>query len=266
MRKIAVVKFGTQVLAVNGQEFNYGAIKRFAHEIAAVKAAGWQVVVVTSGAMLVGRQQLRNPNVNRSFWPEGIEKTSIPHRQVLSCFGQAELTRSWQRSFEEYGYPGAQFLYTNDHFADEANRDMVRDQIELCINLEGVPLCNENDGETAAEVGKRFTDNDQLARLVAVTLGAARLVLLTTVDGYFADGQLVKKLTGQESWCPDESFANGGFEVSRGGMESKLENAHLAMMAGVDSYIANGFLEDVITGILLHGKNPGTFGPGRKAV
>lgn len=263
-REISVVKFGTGVLSTTEGGLNYGIINRFAGEISRVVKTGQRVAIVSSGAMLAGRQKIQQSISCGGVWPESRDEETVDHLQVLSCFGQAELIRAWNRAFESYGYPCAQVLLTNRHFSGEEYRRNLRSKIEICLNAGGIPVFNENDWETAAEIANGFSDNDELARLTAIAAEARRLILLSVVDGYFAGGKLLKLLTGEEIFEELGGSSSALAIPSRGGGKSKLVNSHLAMAVGIDVYIANGKTDGVITDILLHGKNPGTFGRGRK--
>lgn len=257
-RKLGVIKCGTGLLASPDGSLNLAMISSLACQIAQVLDTGlWQVIIVSSGAMLAGRAQVKLPKVR---WEFDVEQ--VAHRQILSGLGQGELIRSWNRGFEPYGYPCEQVLLTNEHFSVPEYLKNLREKLKICLQANLIPVCNEHDWETKAEVGNGFTDNDQLGYLLAREMRADLLAFLCTAPGLMLEGRLVELLT-PETICV-EDLAQQGFDISRGGMSNKTECGKLAQMAGSDVHIVDGRTDDVIVDILLSGARPGTFGRGRK--
>lgn len=256
-RKLAVVKCGTGLLATPDGLLSLERISDIARQVATVIDDGrWKVIIVTSGAMLAGQQQAKMSKVRGEF-----DVSQVAHRQILCGLGQGELIRSWNRGFEPYGYPCEQVLLTNRHFADPVYLRDLQGKLGFCIETNLVPVCNEHDWETDAEVGNGFTDNDELAYLLSREMRADLLAFLCTVPGLMHGDQLVRTLA-EDTVCHEDPAM--GFDINRGGMNSKTGYGKLAQLAGSDVHIVDGRLRDVIIDILLHGARPGTFGPGRK--
>jgi glutamate 5-kinase len=264
-QKIAVVKVGTGVLADDElRGLDSANLVRITKQIGAVlDKKKCKVVVVSSGAMLIGRQHLFQQKLSWA-WPEIISE-GVYEKQLLCGVGQPHLATLWHHCMSKYGYPCAQILLNNEDFERENYRLNLRQKILDYLALGVVPVLNEDDVKTDVELKNSFSDNDQAAVLVAMAIEADDLIFLTLEEGLLEEGELVSELVGNEVCQEIQPYMVGDFPIiSRGGMTGKLKRCHEGMGAGINVYIANGRNDEVITDILLHGKNPGTFGRGRK--
>jgi glutamate 5-kinase len=217
----------------------------FAADAQRLKARGQDFVLVSSGAVAIGRQRLGM----------GDRALSLPEKQAAAAAGQALLMAAWQEVFAPHGLTVAQLLLTAED--TEARRRFLNARATLKTLLElGVPpVVNEND--TVATEELRYGDNDRLAARVAQMAGADLLVLLSDVDGlYTADPRLrpdAKRIDRIESIGPEfEAMAGGpnlGRKVGSGGMATKLMAARTAAAAGCGTLIALGRREAPLAAI-----------------
>lgn len=241
MKQLAVVKIGTSSLTDEAGAVNETAVVKLGGEVATVRALGWDVVVVSSGAVAAGVAAL------------GLDSrpTDIQTLQALSAAGQPRLMRSWDAAFAPHGIVPAQALLVPQDFVDRRQYLHARRTLTRLLELGAVPVINENDAIASDEV--RYGDNDRLAALVAHTLAAAVLVLLTDADGLFTDdprtnatAQLIEHVALND---PLLSIAagRGGSGRGSGGMASKLDAARIASWSGVPTVIANARQPAVFT-------------------
>ena len=233
--KRIVVKVGSALLV--GQE---GAdrhwLAAFAADVARLRARGQQVLVVSSGAVALGRRRLSLPK----------RALSLPEKQAAAAAGQSALMRAWEEALEPHGAAVAQVLLTRDDTEVRRRWLNARATVETLLGLGVVPVVNENDTVVTEEI--RYGDNDRLAARVAQMIGADLLVLLSDVDGlYTADPRRdptaehlprVAHLTPQIEAMA--GGANAGAGVGTGGMTTKLAAARIASAAGCATVITLG--------------------------
>jgi glutamate 5-kinase len=232
-----VVKVGS-ALVVDAQA---GAPDRawlaaFAADAARLRARGQQVLVVSSGAVALGRRRL---GLSR-------RKLTLPEKQAAAAAGQSLLMRAWEEAFEPHGLAVAQVLMTRDD--TEVRRRWLngRATIETLLSLGVVPVVNENDTVVTEEI--RYGDNDRLAARVAQMIAADALVLLSDIDGlYTADPRRDPSATrleriGEITPAIDAMAggANAGAGVGTGGMATKIAAARIARAAGCATIITLG--------------------------
>jgi glutamate 5-kinase len=223
-----VIKFGSGLVVDDALEVRRDALEARAREIAALRAAGERICVVSSGAIALGLPLLglaRRP-------------AAMPKLQAASALGQPRLHAAWAGALAAHGLEAAQVLLTGDDVDRRTSYVNVRNTLAELLELGVVPVVNENDATATDEIS--FGDNDALAAHVAVLLHARLLVLLTEVEGV---------LTGPpgegSELVPDGRDVAGaafgaGSELGRGGMESKVRAAEIAAAAGVTTVIAGG--------------------------
>jgi len=248
-----VIKFGTSLVTASGGDVNAERIGPLVDSIAALKNAGRQVVLVSSGAVGLGAGRL------------GLHESRLKDvvvRQACAAVGQSLLMHAYEQLFRKHDVKIAQVLLTEDDFTNFSRYTNLRRTMEKLLKLGVLPIINENDTVSTAELeydqdsavsGREgvFGDNDRLGALVTSKLEANALILLTNVDGLFlrkprnsrngpneeeaAPIPLVEEIT-------DELKANaeGPSVGGRGGMLTKLEAAQIAMQAGGVAVIANG--------------------------
>lgn len=230
-----VVKVGSALLVDRETgALDRGWLKGLCEDIAALKQAGTDVILVSSGAVALGRQALHLKS--------GALK--LEESQAAAAVGQVNLAHAYAQSFAELGIVAAQILLTLDDSEERRRYLNARATVGTLLGLGSVPVINENDTVATAEI--RFGDNDRLAARVASMMGADRLVLLSDVDGlYTADPTRdanaqhiadVKAITPEIEAMAGESVSG----VGRGGMASKLIAARIATGAGADVLIAKG--------------------------
>lgn len=231
-----IVKIGSALL-VDAQ----GGVRRdwlagIAADIAARRAEGQQVAVVSSGAIALGARRLELAKGGRA---------SLEDAQAAAATGQIALSQVWAEVLGAHGLTAAQMLVTLDDLEDRRRYLNASATLDRLLSLGVVPIINENDSVATTEI--RFGDNDRLAARVAQAAGAQGVALLSDVDGlYDADpganpqARLIERVETIDETIL--SFAGGGSSsgMGSGGMRSKLEAARIATAAGIALVIANG--------------------------
>jgi glutamate 5-kinase len=229
-----VVKVGSALLAGPDGGVRGAWLDGLARDIAALRARGQQVAVVTSGAVALGRRRLRLP-------PQ--RPLRLEEKQAAAAAGQIVLARAWQESLARVGLETAQVLVTLEDTEARRRYLNARATVDTLLRLGVVPVVNENDTVATSEI--RFGDNDRLSARVAVMASAETLVLLSDVDGlYTADPrkEAAEHLPLVEAITPEiEAMAGGaGSAVGTGGMASKLVAARMATASGCAVLLARG--------------------------
>ncbi len=228
-----VVKIGSGVLSAGQEGLDLPTIGRLAREIAALSRSGRQAIVVSSGAILAGRQML------------GLKSrpSTTQFKQAAAAVGQSRLMRAWEAAFARQGKMVAQVLLTREDLRHRERYLNARNTIFTLLRLGAVPIINEND--TVANDEIKFGDNDVLSALVAGLCDSELLVLLTDQDGlYTADPRVepaARLIPVMEEGGTAAKLGRSGPSGSGGGMESKVRAARMASSAGVTAIIANGF-------------------------
>ncbi|MCB2213932.1 glutamate 5-kinase [bacterium] len=249
-----VVKVGTSTLTDGGQGLCLARMVDLARQLTALRTAGIQVVLVSSGGIAAGREAMAQPDLPRF----------LPAKQLLAAVGQPRLMAIYTQLFTLYEQQIAQVLLTREDLTDRRRYLNARNTLEALLDYGIIPIINENDTIATEEI--RFGDNDNLSALIANVLEADLLLLLTDQEGVFwedptrnPDAELVR-LVGAEAIPPELLAAatesrNG---LGTGGMASKLSAAELARHSGAKVVIANGATDRVIPRIVLDGEALGT--------
>jgi glutamate 5-kinase len=257
--KRVVIKIGTNTLAKDGG-IDAGYFVGVAAQVKALLDAGRQVVVVTSGAIGMGAGQLRITEKPRE----------MKMRQACAAIGQPLLMQEYRKAFTQHGVQVAQVLLTAEVLSNRKTYLNLRNAIETLLGLGVVPVLNENDSISTAEIGTAFGDNDRLSALVASKIDADLLIMLTDIDALYdknpnehPDARPIPAVFE----ITDEIVRNAGGKgsaLSTGGMKTKIEAAKIAANAGCRIVLANGRERDIITRIMA-GEPLGTiFMPKRK--
>lgn len=246
-----VVKVGTSTIAHATGHLNIRHMEAMVKVLSDVKNAGHKVVLVSSGAigMGVGKLGLRS------------RPADMPTKQASAAVGQCELMYIYDKLFSEYNHVVAQILLTGSDIENEQRRLNFENTIWRLLEMGALPIINENDTVATEEIA--VGDNDSLGAIVACTIGADLLVLLSDIDGlYTADPRenphaslipVVEKITPQI-----ESLAGGkGSGLAVGGMATKFKAAKMVVAKGIDMVIANGTKPELLYDIL-EGKLVGT--------
>ncbi len=241
-----VVKVGTSTLAHAGGRLNIRRTEELCKVLSDLKNAGHEVILVSSGAIGMGMGKLSL--VSRP--------TDIPTKQAAAAVGQCELMYTYDKLFSEYHHTVAQLLLTGSDFKNEERHINFRNTLLRLLEMRALPIVNENDTVATEEI--KVGDNDTLSALVAASVEADLLVLLSDIDGlYTADphkDQSAKLLTAVDAITPEIMALGGGSDgaLGTGGMATKLQAAKMCTENGCDMVIANGanpaFLYDIVEG------------------
>jgi glutamate 5-kinase len=248
-----VVKLGTQVVV--DQTTGMPALERLAaiiNDIAKLKATGHEVILVSSGAVGMGRQAL------------GITGSiDLPRKQACAAVGQSRLMALYDQLCKTMGLTIAQVLVTSQDFTNRNAYLNLKTSCEQLLELGTLPIFNENDVVSVAGIRdtntkaeqRSFDDNDKLSALVAGKLSANTLVILTNVDGVFTDNPettpSAQPIARIETLHHLSSIScSGTSTMGRGGMYSKLEAAKIAALCGVSTIIASATRASPITSAL----------------
>lgn len=248
-----VVKVGTNLLS-SGEGIDAGRVSDICSQIAELRNLGYQVILVSSGAVGLGARELGHRN----------RVVYIPMRQACAAIGQPVLMSHYREAFKEHGIIAAQVLLTRNDLNNRKTYNNLRASVSTLLSMGVVPVFNENDVVSIAEIGTAFGDNDRMSAMVASKIDAQLLVLLTDIDGLYTGNPKTdpqaRKLDEIDS-VSDEvmSFARGaGSTFSTGGMKTKLMAAKIAAMADCATVIASGYDRNVLVSIL-SGENTGTY-------
>ena len=239
-----VIKIGTSTLAHPTGHLNIRLVEQLCKVVSDIKNAGHEVILVSSGAIGMGVGKL------------GLHTrpSDIPTKQAAAAVGQCELMYTYDKLFSEYNHTVAQLLITGDDVASQNRHANFRNTLNRLLELEALPIINENDTVATDEIV--IGDNDTLAAIVAESVGADKLILLSDIDGlYTADPHkdLNAKLLVFVSEITDEIRALGGGSAGSqgtGGMATKLRAAEICLGAGCDMVITNGKRPDDLYAIL----------------
>jgi glutamate 5-kinase len=255
-----VIKIGSRVLTREDNGIDGEVIRGLAAQVAALRASGREVVIVTSGAVAAGRASLGLQDRPRT----------IPQKQAAAAIGQSRLMRAYEDALEEHGITAGQILLTRTDLADRTRFLNARSTIETLLECGAVPVINENDTVVVDEI--KFGDNDNLSALVANLAEAHLLVILTDIDGFYdADPRtdpnarlvhLVHSVTREV----ERAAGGSGSSVGTGGMATKVAAAKKAGKSGVATLMLNGKLRGVIPRAMA-GEELGTlFLPGQESL
>jgi glutamate 5-kinase len=255
-KKRIVIKVGTTTIThPQTGNVNLEKLERFVRILINLRNKGLEVIVVSSGAVGVGRTAL-----GMTSRPESIAK-----KQACAAVGQARLMMMYEKLFNEYSQLTAQVLLTKESVTNEECRGHARDTFEALLQMHVVPIVNENDAISVDELAYgNFGDNDTLAAYVARLVEADLLILMSDIDGLYTDdpkqnphARFIHTVTHIDESL--EQMAKGATtNLGTGGMSTKIAAAKMVMEAGVDMIIANGeniyHIQDIMAG-----KKIGTF-------
>jgi glutamate 5-kinase len=228
-----VVKIGSSLL-VDHKGLKHDWLDALGADLAALAAGRRDLLVVSSGAIALGRRVLDLPR-----GPLRLEES-----QAAAAIGQIALARAWSETLQRHGFTAGQILLTLSDTEERRRYLNARSTIATLLRLGAIPIINENDTVATNEI--RYGDNDRLAARVATMLGADLLVLLSDIDGLYsappATSPDARFLPLVERITPEiEAMAgSAGSELSRGGMLTKIEAGKIATAAGTTMLIAHG--------------------------
>lgn len=246
-----VIKIGTSTLTHSTGCLNIRRIEKLCEVVSDLKNAGHQPILVSSGAigMGVGKLSLKS------------RPQDIPTKQAAAAVGQCELMYTYDKLFSEYRHTVAQILLTEHDVNDPERRINFHNTLSRLLELDCIPIINENDTVATEELG--IGDNDTLAAIVSTSIDADLLVLMSDIDGLYTsdphkdkNAQLitdVKEITSEII-----ALAGGkGSDLGTGGMATKIKAAQIATEQGTDMIITNGDTPTVLYDIV-EGKKIGT--------
>jgi len=250
--KRVVIKVGTQVITNKDNRITGKIMAKLVEQIVHLDEHGIQVVLVSSGSVTAGKEVMGHR----------LKATDkITRRQVFSAIGQPRMMRHYYNLFHHHGMRCAQVLATKRDFDLGKHRDNMVNCYEGLLAEGVIPIANEDDAVSLSM--STFTDNDELAGLVAELIHADMLILLTDTDGLYnghpedADSELIRHLRVDD---PVEQYikqTDKGEASGRGGMASKLRIAKQAAQRNILTFIANGKKDHIITDII-YGRTAGT--------
>lgn len=245
-----VVKIGTSVIAPGGRI----EAARMRLLVDQLDLGQHEYILVTSGAVAGGMSSL------------GLTErpAEIALMQASAAVGQSRLMHTYEQLF--FGKKTvAQLLVSSDDFSSAARYQNFCNTLRRLLELGVLPIINENDSVSVREIEGSFGDNDELSALVATAVKADWLILLTDVDGFYRqNGHVTPRVVGrvQRVTPAMEAACHGNGKLGRGGMQSKLRAARVAMKAGIHVAIANGTHPNVIPLVLKH--RVGTYFPAQR--
>jgi glutamate 5-kinase len=233
-----VIKIGTSTLAHATGQLNIRRVEALCKVLSDLKNAGHQLVLVSSGAIGMGCGKL------------GLRERpkDMPTKQAAAAVGQCELMYIYDKLFSEYHHVVAQVLLSGDDVHDSRRSENVRNTLTRLLEMDVLPILNENDAVSTEEIGVATTigENDTLSAMAAQLVQADLLVLLSDIDGlYTADPHAdpsARLIETVDAITPEIlALAGGkGSSLGTGGMVTKLKAAQLCMESGCDMVIANG--------------------------
>jgi glutamate 5-kinase len=252
MARRIVFKFGSGILTSQERvDLDGEQLEKLTGAVAALRLAGNECVVVSSGAVAAGL-----PSFQLKERPKVLSVL-----QACAAVGQTRLMHYYQTLFREHELHVGQLLLTHEDLRTPERRENVSNTLNQLLSFSNiVPVINENDSVAVEEL--RYGDNDLLSADVAKLIDADVLVLLTTVDGLLPpdSDQIIPQVDHIDEVLGYATAEKGGFSV--GGMATKLRSAQRATEAGIDVYIANGRRPEQL-GDLLAGKGIGTYFPSK---
>ena len=253
-----VIKIGTSTLAHPTGHLNIRLVEQLCKVVSDIKNAGHEVILVSSGAIGMGVGKL------------GLLKrpTDIPTKQAAAAVGQCELMYTYDKLFSEYNHTVAQLLITGADIDNPTRHENFRNTLNRLLELKALPILNENDTVATEEIV--IGDNDTLSAIVATSVRADKLILLSDIDGlYTADphkdpnATLISRI---DAITPEVLALGGGSAGNQGtgGMATKLHAAQICTAAGCDMIITNGQRPDDLYDILEGNPVGTTFAGGAK--
>ncbi|MFM2413176.1 MAG: hypothetical protein RJB05_352 [Armatimonadota bacterium] len=250
---IVVIKFGSSTLVTTpGNTVNEANFASIVQSIEDLHQAGINVVIVSSGAVALGRRQLSAL----------ADKADITSKQVLATIGQHHLMALWSSAFAHVSTLCGQVLVTKAELSSRTANLNVRDTLQAMLNAGVVPIVNENDSVAVDEI--RYGDNDSLAAQVALAIGAAGVVLWTDVPGMYTGNpridtaaRLVESLSASELEQFRKYVGGAGTHLGTGGMLTKLDAASLAATGGIWTRIVGCAPLDALVAVIA-GEYPST--------
>lgn len=249
--KRVVIKVGTNVLTNKDNRIVRPIVHQIVQQIAQIYESDVMPVLISSGSVIAGKEVVGECSID--------DKET--RRQVFSSVGQPRMMRTYYETFHDYGLRCAQVLATKRDFTPGVWRENMINCYEGLLAEGIIPIANEDDATSVSST--MFTDNDELASLIAELIGADMLILLTDTNGFYnghpnrADTRIIRTVKADDDLDHYIQKSEKGEAEGRGGMGSKLKIAQQTASKEITTYIANGKQENVIVDIL-NGEKVGT--------
>jgi glutamate 5-kinase len=250
-KELVVIKVGTNVMTNKDNRIVRPVLNSLVQQIAELYERGIMTILVSSGSVIAGKEVLGKAKI----------KDKTQRRQVYSAIGQPRMMRHYYNIFNDYGMKCAQVLPTKRDFNPGVHRDNMINCLEGLLSEGVIPIANEDDAVSVSM--SMFSDNDELATLLAQLMRADKLILMTDIDGLYdghpekKESKVIGKVEPKEDLDKYIEEGNKQEGEGRGGMGSKLSYAQKAAADDIPSFIVNGKRDNVILDII-EGKNVGT--------
>ena len=252
-----VVKVGTSTLTNELGKSDLRCFDRLACVLSDIQNMGYEVILVSSGAIAVGRNKLKMKT----------QPTSMRHKQAAAAVGQCSIMFLYDKFFGDYDKTIGQILLNAEDIEQEEKKDNLINTFDALLEMGVIPIVNENDSISSTEIvneKKLFSDNDTLSAIVAILTKASKLILLSDIDGLYSedprnnpDAKIIHRVEKIDDKI--RALASGsGSNRGTGGMVSKLDAAEMVTSKGIDMVIAHGSKPENIFKIL-DGEEIGTF-------
>ncbi|MFT6152348.1 MAG: glutamate 5-kinase [Flavobacteriales bacterium] len=250
-KEIIVIKVGTNVMTNKDNRIVRPVLRRLVKQISELYERDIITILVSSGSVIAGKEVLGKSSI----------KDKTQKRQVYSAIGQPRMMSLYYNLFQEYGLKCAQVLPTKRDFSLGVHRENMINCVQGLLSQGVIPIANEDDAVSITM--SMFSDNDELASLIAQLISADRLIILTDTEGLYTghpeadNSNLIKNVNPRENlekYIEDSGKSEG---EGRGGMGSKLNYAQQTALHSIPTFIANGKRDNTILDII-DGKSIGT--------
>lgn len=257
-----IIKVGTSTLTNEIGKNNLHSFDRLACVLSDIHNMGYEIILVSSGAIAVGTNKLQMKN----------RPSSMRLKQAAAAVGQCSIMFLYDKFFSDYDKTIAQILLNTDDIKNEEKKENLTNTFDTLLDLGVIPIVNENDSLSYTEIeseDRLFSDNDMLSAVVAILCRASKLVIFSDIDGFYdhdprlyPDAMLISKIDHIDHSV--HKLAGGaGSRRGTGGMKTKLKAAELVTAQGIDAVITNGKNPDALYDII-KGHSIGTLFSGKK--
>lgn len=252
-KKRIVIKVGSSTLTHKDTgNLNYTKLDQIARAISDLKNSGKEVVLVSSGAVAVGREALRIGRISKT----------MSEKQACAAIGQCKLMMNYHKLFVEYGQIPSQVLMTKYSVDTEKSYSNLKNTFEELLKYGSIPIVNENDAIATDEI--EFGENDKLSAIVSAVIRADLLIMLTDIDGLYTDdpflnkdAKLIDTVTTERTEVKKMAKSSSDSDVGTGGMYTKVLAANIINPLGIDMMITSGKDPDILNKIM-SGEKHGT--------
>lgn len=250
-KKRIVIKVGSSTLTYkeNGN-LNYTKLEKLVRAISDLKNSGKEVILVSSGAVAVGRETLKI----------GRKPKTMAEKQACAAIGQGKLIMNYYKLFAEYGQVASQVLMTKYSLDHEKSYNNLKNTFQELLNYGAIPIVNENDAIATDEI--EFGENDTLSSIVSAITEANLLILLTDTEGLYTDdpfqnkdAKLIDIVTSQINDVQKMAKKSSDSDVGTGGMYTKVLAANIINPLGIDMIICNGKSPNILNRVISGEKN-----------